>query len=70
MAFKAAQNARQSKEHFDKQRQSLILERGPNSEDITAALEYLLSAPAVTGPLICTDSGQNLAWKTPDIIDA
>ena len=62
--------ARQSQEHFDKQRQALILERGPNADDITGALEYLLSANSVTGQLICVDGGQHLAWKTPDIIEA
>lgn len=61
--------ARQSKEHFDKQRQALILERGPNADGITGALEYFLYANSVTGQLICVDGGQHLAWKTSDIIE-
>lgn len=64
------QGARQTKEHFDKQRASLLLEEGPNSDDIVAALQYLLSARSVTGQLICVDGGQHMAWKTPDIIEA
>ena len=59
---------RQSEAHFSGQRAATILGRGPNPEDITAALDYFLSAPAVTGQLICVDGGQNLAWKTPDVL--
>ena len=58
---------RQSTDHFGKQRASLLLERGSNPEDITAALGYLLDAPAVTGQLFCVDGGQHLAWETPDV---
>ena len=61
---------RQSQEHFDRQRRNTILERGSNPSDITAALSYLLNAPAVTGQLLCVDGGQHLGWRTPDIIGA
>ena len=64
------QGTRQSKEHFDKQRAALILEEGPNPDDIVEAFLYLLSAKSVTGQLICVDGGQHMAWKTPDIIEA
>lgn len=60
--------ARQSEEHFARQRQAVLLQRGPNPADITAALGYFLDAPAVTGQLLCVDGGQSLGWKTPDII--
>ena len=60
---------RQSNNHFQSQRKSTILERGANPRDITAALRYFLSAPAVTGQLLCVDGGQHLAWRTPDILD-
>lgn len=60
--------ARQSVDHFDAQRKNTILERGADVADITAALTYLLDAPAVTGQLICVDGGQNLGWKTADIV--
>ena len=62
------QGAKQSAEQFAQQRQNSILQRGPNPEDITAALLYFLNAPAVTGQLICVDGGQHLGWKTPDIL--
>lgn len=60
--------ARQSVDHFTRQRAATLLGRGANPRDITAALGFLLDAPAVTGQLICVDGGQNLAWKTPDIL--
>ncbi len=60
--------SRQSEEHFRHQRAATILQRGANLQDVTAALGYLLDAPAVTGQLICVDGGQHLGWQTPDII--
>lgn len=62
------QGARQSDDHFARQRAATILRRGADSADICAALEYLLSARAVTGQLICVDGGQHLAWVTPDVL--
>ncbi|MEM6941846.1 MAG: SDR family oxidoreductase [Pseudomonadota bacterium] len=62
------QGARQSAEHFAKQRQNTVLGRGANAEDVTAALGYFLDAPAVTGQLLCVDGGQHLAWQTPDVL--
>ena len=62
------QGARQTLDHFTKQRAATVLERGVNANDITAALGYFLDAPSVTGQLICTDGGQHLAWKTPDVL--
>ena len=60
--------ARQSEEHFAKQRSATILNRGSNPSDVTSALGYFIDAPSVTGQLLCTDGGQHLAWQTPDII--
>ncbi|HHB81147.1 MAG TPA: SDR family oxidoreductase [Aliiroseovarius sp.] len=60
--------ARQSPEHFARQRAGTVLERGANPADITAALAYLLDAPAVTGQLLAVDGGQHLGWQTPDIV--
>ncbi|MEM1065312.1 MAG: SDR family oxidoreductase [Pseudomonadota bacterium] len=59
---------RQSEAHFAKQRNATLLERGANTDDITAALGYFLAAPAVTGQLLCIDGGQHLAWQTPDVL--
>jgi len=61
------QGHRQSDAHFARQRAATVLRRGADAEDITAALCYLLDAPAVTGQLICVDGGQHLGWQTPDV---
>lgn len=60
--------ARQSEEHFSNQRANVPLGRGAHPEDVTAALGYFLDATAVTGQLLCVDGGQNLAWKTSDVL--
>ncbi|WP_136685165.1 SDR family oxidoreductase [Falsirhodobacter xinxiangensis] len=60
--------ARQSEDHFARQRAGTVLGRGADEGDIVAALDYFLNAPAVTGQLLCVDGGQHLGWKTPDVI--
>ncbi len=60
--------ARQSADHFARQRQATILKRGANPADVVGALGYFLDAPSVTGQLIAVDGGQHLGWKTPDIL--
>lgn len=62
------QGHRQSDSHFARQRAATILERGSNSEDITAALEYIVKSPALTGQLLCVDGGQHMGWVTPDVL--
>jgi len=59
--------SRESDSHFARQRAGTVLERGSDVEDVTGAMHYLIGAKSVTGQLICTDGGQHLAWKTPDI---
>ncbi len=60
--------ARQSEDHFARQRAATILERGADPDAICEALRYFLAAKAVTGQLICVDGGQHLAWETPDVL--
>ncbi|WP_126975439.1 SDR family oxidoreductase [Frigidibacter oleivorans] len=62
------QGARQSADHFARQRAATVLGRGADADDIVAALGYLLDARAVTGQLICVDGGQHLGWRTPDVL--
>ncbi|WP_293573385.1 SDR family oxidoreductase [Phaeobacter sp.] len=62
------QGPRQTTAQFEAQCQNTLLQRGADPADITAALAYLLAAPAVTGQLICIDSGQHLGWETPDVV--
>ncbi len=59
---------RQTEDHFARQRAAMLLERGANADDITAALGYFLDAPAVTGQLLCVDGGQHLLWRTQDVL--
>jgi NAD(P)-dependent dehydrogenase (short-subunit alcohol dehydrogenase family) len=60
--------ARQSHEHFAKQRSATILGRGVSPAEIAAALGFILDAPGLTGQLICIDGGQHLAWRTADVL--
>lgn len=62
------QGARQSAEHFSRQRVATVLNRGADPTDICSALGYFLQAKAVTGQLLCVDGGQHLGWQTPDVL--
>ncbi len=59
--------ARQSEEHYAKQRASTILGRGAEVADLLGAVRYVLEARSVTGEMIAVDGGQHLAWQTPDV---
>lgn len=59
---------RQSATHFADQKAATLLGRGSDPEEVATTLAYLLDAPGVTGQLICVDSGQHLAWQTPDVL--
>ncbi len=54
---------------FEAEAAGTPLGRRVTGEDIAAALRYLIDARAVTGQMIAVDSGQHLAWRTPDIVD-
>ena len=60
-------NARQSEKDFARQRDATVLKHGAEPADVAAAIRYLLSADAVTGPMIAVDGGQHLIWQTPDV---
>lgn len=62
------QGARQSLEDFHAQCAATLLQQGGSTDEVTAAVSYLLDAHSVTGQIICPDSGQHLAWETPDVI--
>lgn len=62
------QGARQSADHFNRQRAATVLGRGANPADITAALGFFLDSPGVTGQFLALDGGQHLAWQTPDVL--
>jgi NAD(P)-dependent dehydrogenase (short-subunit alcohol dehydrogenase family) len=62
------QGARQTADHFRRQREATILRRGADPEGIVRALDYFLDARGVTGQILCVDGGQHLAWQTPDVL--
>jgi NAD(P)-dependent dehydrogenase (short-subunit alcohol dehydrogenase family) len=54
------QGPHQNPDEFETERASTPLRRGTNPAEICAALGFFLSAPAVTGQMICVDGGQHL----------
>lgn len=62
-------SARQSEGDFERQRAGLLLERGPEPEEIAEAVLFLAGAASVTGQTIAVDGGQHLAWRTPDVAE-
>ena len=62
-------NKRQSEKHFKKQWKSTILEKKVDTKNVSSAVKFLINNNNITGEIINVDSGQRLAWKTPDIIN-
>lgn len=62
-------NQFQAAEDFEAESSSVMLQSGPQLEEITAALTFLLETPSITGQMITLDGGQHLAWRTPDILE-
>ena len=62
-------NKRQSEIHFKKQWKSTILRKKVETKNICSAVKFLIDNSNITGQVINVDSGQRLAWKTPDIIN-
>jgi NAD(P)-dependent dehydrogenase (short-subunit alcohol dehydrogenase family) len=57
---------RQTEAQFAAQTEGLPLQRGPQPDDIAAAVLYLAQAKSVTGVTISVDGGQHLSWRTAD----
>ena len=62
-------NKRQSEKHFKKQWKSTILKKKVDTKNVSSAVKFLINNNNITGQIINVDSGQRLAWKTPDIIN-
>ena len=62
-------NKRQSESHFKKQWKSTILGKKVETKNVSSAVKFLINNDNITGEIINVDSGQRLAWKTPDIIN-
>ena len=56
---------RQSEEQFARQQVMMPLGRGTTPEEICAAVQFILSARAMTGQMIALDGGQHLGWAQP-----
>ena len=54
---------------FEKQKRLTLLKRGTSPKEISSAVQYILTAPAMTGQMIVLDGGQHLVWQTPDIME-
>ena len=61
-------NKRQSDRHFKLQWKSTILEKKVDVNNICSLIRYFIENDSVTGQIMNVDSGQSLAWKTPDIL--
>jgi len=60
-------NQKLGQEDFAIEVAGVPLQRAVDVKEIVAAALYLASARNVTGQMIAVDSGQHLAWKTPDV---
>ena len=63
-------NNRQTQSHFKKQWQSVLLKKKVEIKNICEGVNFLIKNDNITGEIINIDSGQRLAWKTPDIINS
>ena len=62
-------NKRQSESHFKKQWKSVLLKKKVELKNISETVKFLIKNDNITGEIINVDSGQRLAWLTPDIIN-
>ncbi len=65
----ALPSVRMDQAEFDKQAALTLLGRGTSPEEISAAVKFILSQPALTGQMIALDGGQHLVWQTPDVVE-
>jgi len=61
-------NIYQGEGEFEREKSATLLGYGTTPREIAEAVEFILSARAMTGQMIALDGGQHLLWKTPDII--
>ncbi len=62
-------SSRMTDEEFAKQQSLTPLGRGTSPEEISQAIKFIVSQPAMTGQMIALDGGQHLAWATADVIE-
>jgi NAD(P)-dependent dehydrogenase (short-subunit alcohol dehydrogenase family) len=62
------QSIHQDSRVFEAEAQLTPLQHAIDPSEIAEAVAYLLHAKSVTGQMIAVDSGQHLAWETPDVM--
>lgn len=62
-------SSRMTDEEFAKQQSLTPLGRGTSPEEISRAIKFIVSQPAMTGQMITLDGGQHLAWAMADVIE-
>ena len=62
-------NKRQSDKHFKKQYLATPLKKQVDVNEICNAVDFFIKNTSITGQVLAIDSGQNLNWQTPDIMN-
>ncbi len=65
----ALPSVRMDEDEFAKQSRLTLLGHGTSPMEISAAVKFILSQPALTGQMIVLDGGQHLVWQTPDVTE-
>lgn len=60
------QSVHQTREEFEAECASTLLQHGTSEAEIAAAIRFVLDAPAMTGQIITLDGGQHLTWASDD----
>lgn len=58
-------NVRQTEAQFQRQQDSVPLQRGASSEEVARAVRFIIDSPSMTGQMIALDGGQHLGWAQP-----
>lgn len=53
----------QTDAEFDEECRSTLLQQSVSTDDITAAVRFLLETPSITGQMIALDGGRHLNWR-------
>lgn len=61
-------NELEGPERFEAEVAQVPLARPVSLEAVADAVDYLARARSVTGQIVAVDSGQHLAWRTPDVL--
>jgi len=62
-------NKRQTDKHFKKQYLATPLRKQVDVEEVCNAVDFFIKNSSITGQVLAIDSGQNLNWQTPDIVN-